>query len=62
MSRCEYCHRERRAKCMNTRDMEDGDRECFDALTRAGGGEYTINQTEAMHRDEQFKLWQERRR
>lgn len=34
----------------------------IDALTRAGGGEYTINQAEAMHRDEQFKLWQERRR
>lgn len=59
---CRYCHREMPIACRNTRCMEQGDRECFDALMRRGGGEYTVNQSEAQHRDTQFGLWLERRR
>lgn len=60
-NRCEYCHRDLDWRCRGTRCMEQGDRECFDALMRKGGGEYTNNQSEAQHRDEQFKVWREHR-
>lgn len=47
--------------CRNTRDMEDSkDRICFDALMRAGGGEYSVNQAEAVRRNEAFETWSAR--
>lgn len=38
--------------------MEDAqERECFDALMRLGGGEYSINGAEASRREQVFALW-----
>lgn len=51
--KCDFCDREMEMPCRSTRCMEDNreDRKCFDALMRAGGGEYTVNQLEADRRE-----------
>ena len=36
---CRWCGRRTTIPCMNTRDMEAGDLDCFRALRGAGGGE-----------------------
>jgi hypothetical protein len=61
VERCEYCYRDVDMSCRGTRCMEGGDRECFDALMRFGGGEYTVNQGEALRRQAVFNAWRANR-
>ena len=41
--KCEYCKRDRRLPCHNTRDMEDfaidGEEDCLEQLAKLDGGE-----------------------